>query len=359
MTDTFSLPEEDLEFIHETLGTLTNDLRGEILVTGASGFFGRWVVEAFVWMRQIHGIPINVHVLVRDATRYREEVSSAVSHGVQLISADIDTPISTYTNFSRIIHLASPLIRPNDPSAVHAHMRVAVRGMDQIIEMARNSEDCTVLFTSSGAVYGDYFGRTSKQNSREETFNVEVDNYLNEKLIYGQTKRFLELLLVTSGVKYGYNTRIARCFSFVGPYLPLDSNYAIGNFIRDALNNKSIIIHGDGKVRRSYMYAADLVVALFVILLGGRNGTAYNVGSAHSYSLLEVAHLVSAQTLGCKVEVLNRAVSEGAGAEYVPELELFKRDFGNLFVHPIEQAIAKTLRWYGERGNTSDLRHPN
>jgi len=346
MVPLFFLPEEDLAFIHNTLGVRTRALHGDILVTGVSGFFGRWVVEALVWMRQICGVPIKIHLLVRDAARYLTETPCARTDGVHVISGDMQAAITTQAKFRHIIHLASPLIRPHDPSSFHAHMRIAARGMDQILELARVAENCTVLFTSSGAVYGDYLGAAGERRPYEENFTGEPTNFLSEKLIYGQTKRYLELLLLTSGVRYGFSTRIARCFSFVGPYLPLDSNYAIGNFMRNALERRSIVIQGDGKVRRSYMYAADMVVALLAILLDGRNGTAYNVGASQSYSLLEVARFVAAQAPGCTVEVLNRTLSVGAGAEYVPELVLFERDFAGLPAHSLEQAIAKTLRWH-------------
>ncbi len=228
-------------------------------------------------------------------------------------------------------------------------MSTAARGMEQILDLPRSEERCTVLFTSSGAVYGSYLGMAGVGRPFEEKFTGEPSSFLCEKLVYGQTKRFLELLLLTSGVRYGFETRIARCFSFLGPYLPLNSNYAIGNFIGDALNGRSIVIQGDGKVLRSYMYAADMVVALLAILLAGRNGAAYNVGSSKVYSLLDVAHLVAAHISGCAVKVLNGAVSAGAGAEYVPELALFQRDFPSLNGHRIEESIAKTLRWYQAR----------
>jgi len=359
MASAFSLPEEDLAFIHSTLGVRTQALNGDVLVTGANGFFGRWVVEALVWMRQKCAVPISVHVLLRDAPRFLAEAPSSVTNGVHVISGEMEASIATRAKFKHIIHLASPLIRPNDVSAFHAHMHIAARGMDQILELARDAGDCTVLFTSSGAIYGDYLGVTPARRPYEENFTGEPASFLNEKLIYGQTKRYLELLLLTSGARHGFSTRIARCFSFIGPYLPLDSNYAIGNFMRNALDGKSIVIEGDGKVRRSYMYAADMVIALLAILLDGRNGAAYNVGASRAYSLLEVAHLVAAQVPGCAVEVLNRALSTGAGAEYVPDLFLFERDFGGLPAQPIEQAIRKTLMWHHASGGALARRQAN
>ena len=106
---------------------------------------------------------------------------------------------------------------------------------------------------------------------------------------YGKGKLESERLCIESGI----DTVIARCFAFVGPFLPLDIHYAIGNFIRDALEGKDITVTGDGRPYRSYLYAADLMVWLWTILLEGVPGTAYNVGSENAVSIAELAKVIS------------------------------------------------------------------
>ncbi len=352
----FSLPEEDLAYIYSTLGHRLEAFKGRILVTGATGFFGRWVVETLAWMRSAKGVPIEIDVLVREGGAYAAQAPSGVCGAVQIVEGNLGEKLPLRHKYSYIVHLASPLIRPQDPNSFHAHLAIATSAMQQVIEWAgRTGPDCNVLFTSSGAVYGNFLGSSGGTRPYEETFTGQQE-FLSEKLVYSQTKRYLELLLLSAGIRFGFGVKIARCFSFVGPYLPLDSNYAVGNFLRNALNGERIVIQGDGRVRRSYLYAADMVIALMAILLAGRNGAAYNVGGNQAYSLLEVALLVAAQAPGCNVDVLNRQVSTGAGADYVPDLQQFHRDFSDLPSLTISQAIAKTFRWYQGLGTpTSSL----
>ena len=85
---------------------------------------------------------------------------------------------------------------------------------------------------------------------------------------------------------------IARCFSFVGPGLPTDLHYAIGNFVSSAVNGEDIIIKGDGSNIRSYMYLGDMVSWLMRILFMGKQGEDYNVGSDEKISVLELAKIV-------------------------------------------------------------------
>jgi dTDP-glucose 4,6-dehydratase len=145
--------------------------------------------------------------------------------------------------------------------------------------------------------------------------------------------------------------KIARCFAFVGPHLPLDTHFAIGNFIGDVLAGRPIRINGDGTPMRSYLYASDLAIWLWTTLFQAPHLTAINVGSDHDLSILELARAV-VQSLNASIDIqVAKEVIPGAGiARYVPSVDRARRLLGLNETVDLQEAIRRTAAWYVEEG---------
>ncbi|HIJ38624.1 MAG TPA: NAD-dependent epimerase/dehydratase family protein [Rhodospirillaceae bacterium] len=137
----------------------------------------------------------------------------------------------------------------------------------------------------------------------------------------GHGKRAAEFLCGCYADQYGLAISIARCFSFVGAYLPLTIHYAIGNFIHDALSGRPIVVRGDGTPFRSYLFAGDLVIWLMTMLLKGEPRTIYNVGSDQAIALGDLAVMVrDIVAPNSEVKILGQP-SYGPRSIYVPDIE--------------------------------------
>jgi dTDP-glucose 4,6-dehydratase len=145
------------------------------------------------------------------------------------------------------------------------------------------------------------------------------------------------------------HTTIARCFAFVGPYLPLDSHLAIGNFIRAAIEGRPIRVLSDGTPLRSYMYAADLAAWLWTILLRGGRGRAYNVGSEEEISIADVARAVSRAAGGRSEVAITGEATGGPAQRYVPGTSRARADLGVTMTVGFEEALGRTLAWFRGR----------
>jgi dTDP-glucose 4,6-dehydratase len=162
---------------------------------------------------------------------------------------------------------------------------------------------------------------------------------------YGEGKRVGELLCAIAHQETGLEATIARCFAFVGPHLPLDAHFAIGNFIRDAMKGEPLKVK-DGTPYRSYLYAADLAVWLWTILFRGGTHGAYNVGSEKEVSILELASLV-ARIAGANltVKISQPLIGATKSSRCVPNCQRARRDLNLRENVALPDAINKTVRW--------------
>jgi dTDP-glucose 4,6-dehydratase len=145
-------------------------------------------------------------------------------------------------------------------------------------------------------------------------------------------------------------TTSARCFAFVGPYLPLNSHFAVGNFIRDGLMAHTIEVKGDGTPYRSYLYAADLVIWLWTILLRGKTGLAYNLGSEQAINIDELAHTIARLFNPVPhVYIHHKQVAGNLAERYIPSTRLASETLGLDAWIALPEALRRTIQWYGSR----------
>ena len=229
--------------------------------------------------------------------------------------------------------------------------RTIVAGMQSLLDGLEASGAVPLLFTSSGAVYGPQLA--TMQSRPEDHENPLVELATTNAYVDG--KREAEAMAIAASLAGGPSLRLARLFAFVGPYLPLDTHFAIGNFIRDGISDGPIKVRGDGTAVRSYMYAADMVVALLAILVRGEANRPYNVGSPEAISMRDLAHEVE-QCLapGCGVEIAGLAPGQlptGAGNRYVPDVNALQTLLGHdPCPTPLDEAIRRTGAWALDSG---------
>ena len=219
-----------------------------------------------------------------------------------------------------------------------------VSGAQRILDFSRHTRVGRLLSISSGAIYGNQI-RHNRELS--EDWEGEAVNSLKVESAYIEAKRASEMLCTLYQSQFDVDVSIARCFTFIGPYLPLDANYAIGNFIEDAMNGRTLTIKGTGKEKRSYLYISDLIVWLWSLLVNGKHGTAINVGSDHPVSIYDLAKEVEKVLGGKGVILQNIPPKKPTVAHYIPSVERAKTEYGLINSVPLSEAIRRTAIWNG------------
>jgi dTDP-glucose 4,6-dehydratase len=186
-----------------------------------------------------------------------------------------------------IIHAATPASAQLNAENPVEMLRINVEAMKSVLRYVGNNQP--LLFTSSGAVYG-----TQPQSvSHIAEGNVEPNPPTEQLNAYAQGKQIAERMCSEAGSSGQCSPIIARLFAFGGEYLPRDTHFAIGNFVQNALDRKPIVVNGDGRARRSYLYGADMATWLWSALAHGENGEPFHIGSENSISILELAQNVA------------------------------------------------------------------
>ena len=336
------LPERDLDHVLEHSQGLWEDLRGgRLFVTGGTGFFGRWMLESFLRANDELGLKAEAILLTRDPGRFADAAPHVAGHAaIRLHTGDVHTFDQPNEACSHVLHMATETVLGRSAAA---SFQTAVEGTQRVLDFSARRGVRRLLLTSSGAIYG----RQPPEIERLSEEYAGAPSPDDASAGYAHGKRAAEFLCAVAAAETGLQATIARCFAFVGPLLPLDANFAVGNFIRDALDGDHIEVDGDGTPRRSYLYAADLAVWLWTILFMGEPGRPYNVGSEADLSISELADLVTRVLApGLPVHVA-KAPTEGAlPARYIPSTSRAIEEL-DLEQHvSLDEAVLRTALWY-------------
>ena len=288
-----------------------------LFITGGTGFFGKSMLDYRLRHSDWEWAKAEWVILSRAPERFAAAFPQLANQpGVSFVAGDVRDFAFPDGHFDAIIHAATSAVTTLSDAEMTS---VILDGARHVADFAKAAGCRTILFTSSGAVYGP---RVTP--AREE-------DVCNPATAYGEGKLAAERMLAEKGL----DVKIARCFAFVGPHLNRQIHYAIGNFIQDCLDGRPITINGDGTPLRSYLYADDLVEWLFAILERGKTGRPYNVGSAEGLSIHALAERVRA-VLGAQSEV--KVLGGGTGGTpsvYVPEIGRVRRELGLVVGVPI------------------------
>ncbi|MEI0525687.1 NAD(P)-dependent oxidoreductase [Brachyspira murdochii] len=325
---------EDVEFIFNQLKILTDLSKlddSSILITGGTGLFGKSILNFLMYIRQYYSFDITV--LTRNKYNFLFDNPYCNTDFIHFINGDIRN-FNPGKEYDYIIHAAAPAsekLEKENPSEMYS---IILDGTKNIINIANSMNVKKLLFTSSGAVYGEQY---ESIKSFQETY------YGNPTTFYGKAKKISEELFLNSDI----NVTIARCFTFVGPYLNLNIHFAIGNFIRDVIQNKNIIIMGDGRPLRSYLYTADLIIWLFTMLLNSNDKSIYNVGSSYEISIYDLAKKVSnsINNYDGNIEVLTKPNYNYPTPKYVPNNSKIIEELKVKENYTLDDAIKRTIKW--------------
>jgi dTDP-glucose 4,6-dehydratase len=292
----------------------------------------------------------NIHasILTRSVVNFKNKAPHLAGYEpFNFIEGDVSGFISPAENYSHLIHAATDASADlNENNPLHMFNTV-LQGTKRVLDFAVEKNVKNMLFLSSGAVYGQ---QPWEIKNVPESW-LGGPNCVDARATYAEAKRAAEMLCTIYKKQFGLKVSIARIFALLGPYLSLDIHFAAGNFIRDAMAMKKVIVNGDGLPCRSYLYASDLAVWLFKMLADKRQLPPLNVGSDQSISVGELAEKVSSLVGTGEYEILAKPDIGWNPGIYVPNTDLAYEELGVRRTVSLADAIVQTAIWNGWRKN--------
>lgn len=328
-----------LETCHQSLSALK---KGRVHIVGGGGFIGMWLTEAITALNDEFGFGAKITIqTLSDSFVTTHAPHLTARPDVRVICSDCRTavvPEETQFVFYSAIP-TSPHLQQTEPVETAS---VIVDGVRAMFDSAALLPDLrNVLFLSSGMVYGSQ--PFEVECLTESSFSPFDPSVLSNT--FAESLRFAESVCTSYRNEARLPVVIARGFAFLGPYQLPSIAWALHNFIADAMQERPIRILGDGESVRSYLYASDAAVWLLRLLVEGKSGNVYNVGSPEAVRLVQAAEVVSRHFNSRSAVTVLAQPQHLRKTRFVPDVSKIQKELGVSPSVKVDEAIRKTIDW--------------
>lgn len=303
--------QRDLDIVLNNPADWTKLKDATVLVTGATGRLGTYIVGALLEASKRWNLNVEVLALARN----KDKIQAAYGDGAEnlkILQQDITEKITYEGKVDYIFHTAG-LASPDDfthrpTNTLWGH----VQGTKNVLDLAKEKHTKKVLYVSTVEVYGTW---KSENGIRETDMGPLV--HTNSRACYPEAKRLCETMLACYKDEFQVDYAAVRMSHTFGPGISLYDGRAFAEFIRDVVEGKDIVLHTDGSAVRTYTYVADAVGAMFLALLNGTQEY-YNVAAEENQiSIRDLAKLIASMSPRQNTTV-KFEVPEGEGLRYLP-----------------------------------------
>jgi nucleoside-diphosphate-sugar epimerase len=350
----------DLANIAERISTEFGLMAGKkLLIVGGAGFLGYYLVQApLAWNKLGNGMPVSVTVY-DNYIRGEPDWLLALEDdpNLTLVRHDVTEPMpDDVGDFDYIVHaasIASPIFYRRYPIET---MDANVNGLRHLLQYALDQKKkgkplSGFLFFSTSEIYGD---PTPEHIPTPESYRGNV-SCTGPRACYDESKRYGETLCVNFAAQHGLLITIARPFNNFGPGLKITDRRVLPDFARDVFAGRDLVLLSDGSPTRTFCYIADAIVGYFKVLVIGRSGESYNIGTdAAEVSMARLADEVvriARERFGYRGRVVRATSSD---KDYLtdnpnrrcPVIDKARSELGYEPSVSFEEGLERALIWY-------------
>ncbi|MBQ9149512.1 NAD-dependent epimerase/dehydratase family protein [bacterium] len=249
-----------------------------ILITGATGLIGSWLVLSFLAANRIKKLNNKIYALIRNTDKAKNIFKNVFDDpNMEFVIQDIQDEINISENIDYIFHCANITSSKTMMEKPIDVILSTTLGTNNVLDFAV-SKKASVLYLSSLEIYGKH--EIQKDSIKEDDYGV-LDSK-NIRNCYPISKKNAETLCLAYHITHNLDVKIARLTQTFGPGVSKEENRVFVQFAKNIIQNKDIVLKTDGLSYKNYCYITDTISALLMILQKGRKAAVYNVANSET-----------------------------------------------------------------------------
>jgi UDP-glucuronate decarboxylase len=331
--------------VAQRLGESAKKFEGKtILITGANGFLGQYMLEAFIHLNKAHGI--SCEIVAADSHITNTITNDSLGQlPYRFLLHDVSKPFPGEEKPDYILHaagIASPMYYRRFPLET---IDVATLGTRQMLDLAKKSKSLGLVYFSSSEIYGD---PDPANVPTDEAYNGNV-SCTGPRACYDESKRLGETLCVVYHQHFATRVMIVRPFNVYGPGMKEADYRVLPNFANSIKAGKPLTIYGTGLQTRTFCFVEDAILGFLQVLLNGKGGEAYNIGNPSPEismrGLVELITKISTRPVKSNFIPYPESYPAGEPMRRCPNIAKAAREVGFAPGVNLEEGLRAFLNW--------------
>ena len=302
-----------------------------ILITGGAGFIGTNLIS---YINKFYKSKVKIFVIDNESVGKKKDIKSKINKFYKLDISSENTYKKIKHKIDTVIHLAAQtevVTSTKNPSSI---INDNILGTFYLFEFCRKNNIKKIIVASTGgAIIGNY-SKTIFENTPAKPISP-----------YGLSKLFSENLAFTYNNTYGM---LITCLRFANVYGPgcQRKNSVISKFLLNIKNKKPLVIYGDGRQKRDFIYVNDICEAIIKSINSTKIGT-FQLASGKTTSILKLVKIIKNLLKHNNPNIKIQFSKQREGEVFETKISN-KKALNDLKFNAktkIEDGILKTLRW--------------
>ena len=275
--------EDDFEYILNSEVDVSQFKNSSILITGATGLVGSLLTRFFLYLDNKYNYETEIYAVVRNKNKANNLYNNYATDKLNYIISDLEyDEIVAPTKIDYVVHAAAVTKSKLLISKPVDVIKISVNGTEKVLDLALKKKVKAVVYLSSMEVYGQ--PGLEKKITENDLGTIDL---LNPRSCYPESKRLCENLCSAYAHQYGLDVKIARLAQTFGAGTLDSENRVFAQFAKSVIDGNNIVLHTEGKSEGNYVYTADALKAILMLLLMGKSGEAYNVVNENNHTTIK------------------------------------------------------------------------